>query len=226
MNAIGRVTLCLGLLSAGVVAQTGLERVSRIERPLLHRSLATIPLELGGWSGRDEEINPAIRAVSEATDCLSRTYSNPRFPGVVLSLWINFSSFGGNMRHSPETCLPMHGSNKIESMTQVLTIPAPGGTDLTVSQLAYTQGEDQLVQAIGFWYYIFGESGIERWVRTLPITSRSSHGRTTRGSGMTVEVFWSSEGEPDSTAFRDFARALLGEIGPILPDDQAVYHVP
>jgi hypothetical protein len=226
MKAIGRVTLCLGLLSLGFAAQAGLESASRIERPPLRRPLATLPVELGGWSGRDEAIDPAIRAVSEATDCLSRTYTNPRFPGVTLSLWINYSSFGGNMRHSPETCLPMHGSAKIESMTRVLTIPGPDGKGVNISRLAYTHGEDELVQAIGFWYYIFGESGIERWVRTLPITSRSSHGRTTRGSGMTVEVFWASEGEPDSAAFQDFAQVLVNDLGPILPEDRAAYHVP
>ena len=226
MTVIGRVTLCVGLLSAGVAAQAGLESASRIERPPLRRPLATLPMELGGWSGQDDPIDPAIRAVSEATDCLSRTYTNPKFPGVALSLWVNYSSFGGNMRHSPETCLPAHGSTKIESMTAILRIPGPDDKALTVSRLAYSQGEDELVQAIGFWYYIFGESSIERWVRTLPITSRSSHGRTTRGSGMTVEVFWKSEGEPDSVAFRDFARVLLKDLGPILPDDQAAYHVP
>jgi hypothetical protein len=226
MKAIGRVTLCLGLLSAGVATQAGLEKASRIERPPLRRTLATIPMDLGGWSGRDESIDPAIRAVSEATDCVSRTYLNPKFPGVALSLWINYSSFGGNMRHSPETCLPMHGHTKIESMTRVLAVPGPDGKDLNVSRLAYTRGEEELVQAIGFWYYIFGESAIERWVRTLPVTSRSSHGRTTRGSGMTVEVFWTSEGEPDSAAFQDFARALLNKLNPILPDDRVAYHVP
>ncbi len=226
MKAIGRVSLCLGLLSAGFAAQAGLEGASRIERPPLRRPLASIPTALGAWSGRDEPVDPGILAVSEATDCLSRTYTNPSYPGVTLSLWINYSSFGGNMRHSPETCLPMHGWNKIESMTKMLAIPGPAGKDQSVSRLAYSRAEDELVQAIGFWYYIFGESDIERWVRTLPVTSRSSHGRTTRGSGMTVEVFWTGEGEPDSAAFEDFARVLLEELGPIMPEDRAAYHVP
>ena len=66
----------------------------------------------------------------------------------------------------------------------------------------------------------------ERWVRGLPITSRSSHGRTTRGSGLTVEVFWRHELDPESEAFRDFARGLLAGLDPILPADRASYHVP
>ena len=224
MNAIGRATLCLGLLTAGVGAQAGLEKLSRIERPPLLRPLASLPKELDGWTGRDLEILPDILERSQATECLSRLYENPKYPGVGLSLWLNYSLYGTNMRHSPEICLPSHGWTKVESLTRVLPISSRDGIQVPVSRLAYAQGE--LVQGIGFWYYIFGEGAVERWVRTLPITSRSSHGRTTRGSGLTVEVSWRTEGDPESEAFRDFARALLVGLDPILPDDRAGYHVP
>ena len=224
MKAIGRATLCLSLLSAGVAAQAGLENLSKIERPPLRVPLATLPMEMDGWVGKSEEVDPEILRQSQSTECLSRTYFHPKYPGVGLSLWINYSIYGANMRHSPEICLPMHGSTKVESMTQVMAIPSAGGKDVSVSRLAYAQGE--LVQGVGFWYYIFGESSIERWVRGLPVTSRSSHGRTTRGSGLTVEVFWKTETDPESRAFRDFARALLGGLDPIMPTDRAGYYVP
>ena len=100
---------------------------------------------------------------------------------------------------------------------------APDGRT-TLTRLAYRQGE--LVQEIGFWYYIFGEGRVERYVRSLPITSRSSHGRTTRGSGLTVEVFCPGEVDPDGEALQEFASALLSELGHFLPDDRAGYHVP
>ena len=224
MNAIGRATLCLGLLSAGVAARAGLENLSRIERPPLRRPLASLPLALGDWSGRDEPIDPEIFQRSQATECISRIYENPKFPGAPLSLWVNYSTFGTNMRHSPKICLPSHGSTEVESMTRVIPLAGPDGREVRVSRLAYAQ--DDLVQGVGFWYYIFGEGAIERWVRGLPITSRSSHGRTTRGSGLTVEVFWKMGGDPESEAFRDFARALLVGIDPILPADRVGYHVP
>ena len=65
---------------------------------------------------------------------------------------------------------------------------------MPITRLGYCQGE--LVQGVGFWYYIFGEGELEHFVRRLPITSRSSHGRTTRGSGMTVEVFCPGDERP------------------------------
>ncbi len=224
MKAIVRAALCLGLLAAGVAAQAAIENLSKIERPTLRLPLATLPMELDGWVGKSVAIDPDILERSQATECLSRTYVNPKFPSVPLSLWVNYSLYGTNMRHSPEICLPSHGSVKIESLTRVFAIPGPDGKDFSVSRLGYGQGE--LVQGVGFWYYIFGEGKIERWVRGLPVTSRSSHGRTTRGSGLTVEVFWKSETDPDSLAFRDFARALLDGLDPIIPTDRAGYHVP
>jgi len=224
MNATGRALLCLGLLSVGVAAQAALERMSKIDRPLLRRPLASLPKSLGGWTGDDLPVDPKIADESQATEYLSRSYTHPGFPGIALSLWVNYSTFGTNMRHSPEICLPMHGGSKIESQTKVIPIPGPDGRDVSVIRLAYAQGD--LIQGVGFWYYIFGEGSVERWVRTLPITSRSSHGRTTRGSGMTVEVFWTGESDDKVAAFQNFAHAVLNGLEPILPTDRADYHLP
>jgi hypothetical protein len=224
MNAIGRASLCLGLLSVGVAAHAGLETMSRIDRPALRRPLDSLPLELGSWAGKDQEINPEIREKSQATECLSRSYESPAFPGVRLNLWVNFSLEGTNMRHSPGICFPSQGWTKVEAQDQVIPIDGPEGRQVPVTRMGYER--DELVQGVGFWYYIFGEGAAERWIRTLPITSRSSHGRTTRGSGMTVEVFWGHDEAPDSPALRDFARALLVGLEPIMPADRAEYHVP
>lgn len=224
MPAMSRALICLGLLSVGVVAQAALERMSRIERPPLRRPLATLPLVMSGWSGEDRPVDPNVLKESQATEYVSRSYTNPRWPGITLSLWINYSTMGDNMRHSPEVCLPSHGGVKIESQTRVLPIPGPDGHPVPVIRLGYSQGE--LVQGVGFWYYIFGEGAVERWVRGLPITSRSSHGRTTRGSGMTVEVFWTGDTPEKLESFQDFAQATLSGLEPILPTARAEYYIP
>ncbi len=142
----------------------------------------------------------------------------------MLSLWINYSKHGLNLRHSPEVCLPSGGWTKVESQCRIVEVDRPGDNPLVLTRLGYSQGE--LVQGIGFWYYIFGEGSVERYVRQLPITSRSSHGRTTRGSGLTVEVFCPGEFDPDGEALQDFAKSLLSALEPILPDNRAEYFVP
>lgn len=223
LKAAPRVALGCAVLGIGLAAQGATERLVETPRPPLKQPLATLPLQLGPWLGRDVPVDPRVVEESQATEYLNRVYEDPRRPGLQLTLWINYSEFGLNMRHSPEVCLPSGGWEKVESQTRVLEVFGPEGPVL-LTRLTYRQGE--LVQGIGFWYYIFGEGWLERSVRQLPITSRSSHGRTTRGSGLTVEVFCPGEADPDGAALREFAGALLAELDPLLPDDRAIYHIP
>jgi len=169
-------------------------------------------------------VAPDIVERAQTTDYLNREYVDRRNPGRRLTLWINYSEQGTNLRHTPEICLPSSGWEKVESQTRELAIPAGSGRELTVTRLGYAQGD--LVKHVGFWYYIFGEGRLENYVRRLPITSRSSHGRTTRGSSMTVEVFYAGDLDADGAMLADFARGLLAKLDPILPADRAEYHVP
>jgi EpsI family protein len=224
MSARRRVALCGVTLVLGLAAQAGLEAMTAIERPRLRAPLATIPLELGPWVGQDVPVDPLILKEAQTDDYLSREYEDRRHPGRRLSLWVNYSLTGLNLRHSPEICLPSGGWSKVESQCKVITMTAADGRSVPVTRLGYAKGE--LEQSVGFWYYIFGEGRLEQYVRGLPITSRSSHGRTTRGSGMTVEVFCPGATDPDGEALRDFARELLAAVEPLLPDRRASYYIP
>jgi len=208
----------------GLAAQGELKRLNQTERPSLRRDLASIPLDLGDWVGQDELIAPDIVERAQTTKYLNRVYESRTQPGLRLTLWINYSEKGTNLRHTPEICLPSGGWTKIESQTKVLNVLAPNDKKVLITRLGYGRGE--LVEQVGFWYYIFGEGKLENFVRQLPITSRSSHGQTTRGSSMTVEVFYPGEHDPDGDALRDFAQSLLIALEPVLPQDRAEYHVP
>jgi exosortase len=221
-GATSRIALACLLLLAGVAAQAGVEWMSHLPRPPLKRPLASLPLTLGDWVGRDVPVDPEVLERSQADDYLNRVYENPRHPDRPLTLWVNYSEHGLNLRHSPEICLPSGGWEKVESLTEIQAFQRPGKPATTATRLAYRRGE--LAQGVAFWYYIFGEGRVERFVRGLPITSRSSHGRTTRGSGLTVEVF--SPLDTDGRAFREFAPVLLDHLEPILPDDRANYFRP
>ncbi len=224
MNARIRAIIGLGILVCGLTAQAALERATATERPALKKSLKTLPMTLGGWTGQDVEMDAEILRQTQADDFLNREYKNPRRPGCSLKLWINYSSTGLNLRHSPEVCLPSGGWEKNEAQSVVKQVARPGGNPTRIMRLGYSQGD--MVQGVGFWYYIFGEGSVERYVRQLPITSRSSHGRTTRGSGLTVEVFGLVSTDPDGEALVEFASALLDELEPLLPLDRAPYFLP
>lgn len=224
MSAKGRAILCGLILTSGLLAQAGLEALATTERPLLRAPLSSIPLDLGDWIGHDTEVDPDIIEKAQTTEYVSRDYESKSQPGRHLRLWINYSREGNNLRHSPKICLPSGGWQPVEAECRTLTLDNGAGRSIPISRLAYNQGE--LVQAVGFWYYIFGEGALEKYVRTLPITSRSSHGRTTRGSSMTVEVFSVGDTDAQDTLLKDFSRELLKTLEPILPEDRADYYVP
>jgi EpsI family protein len=224
MSRFQRVLFCGAVLTAGLAAQAALECFDRTERPALHRPLATVPTELGDWAGTDQPVDPNILAQAQTTEYLNRVYQSRRHPGRKLQLWVNYSRIGDNLRHTPEICLPSGGWTKVESQTRVLNIDAGGEAPVRVTRLGYSRGE--LVEHVGFWYYIFGEGKLENAIRRLPITSRSSHGRTTRGSSMTVEVFYPGDQDPEGEVLREFARELMRALEPILPTPRAAYYIP
>jgi hypothetical protein len=198
--------------------------MNQTKRPALRKPLTAVPLSLGSWTGRDLPVEADIIERAQTTEYLSRTYESSKHPGLSVQLWINYSRHGDNLRHTPEICLPSGGWNKIESQTRMLSVPVGQDRSMKIIRLGY--GRDELVESVGFWYYIFGEGKLEKYVRSLPITSRSSHGRTTRGSSMTVEVFCPGELDPDGEGLRDFARELLEVLDEILPLERADYHIP
>jgi len=224
MSKLQRAVLCGAILATGLAAQAGLERLNRTERPLLRRPLASIPLDLENWIGRDELVDPDIVLRAQTTEYLNRTYESRMQPGLKLRLWVNYSREGTNLRHTPEICLPSGGWTKIESQTRAIAVPLDEDRSIPVTLLGYSRGE--LVEHVGFWYYIFGEGKLENYVRRLPVTSRSSHGRTTHGSSMTVEVFYPGEHDPEGESLREFAQELVKALDPILPLERAVYHIP
>jgi EpsI family protein len=224
MSQIKRAFLCGAILAIGMAAQAALAALNRTERPALRMPLASIPLDLGNWAGRDEPVDPDIIERAQTTEYLNRTYDSRTQAGLSLRLWINYSRFGNNLRHTPEICLPSGGWSKIESQSRVISVPVGENREIPITRLGYGQGE--LVEHVGFWYYIFGEGKLENYVRRLPITSRSSHGRTTRGSSMTVEVFYRGDNDPEGEGLREFARELLKALEGILPLERADYHIP
>jgi EpsI family protein len=224
MSPPRRVVLCSVILTTGLAAGAGLEEATRIERPALLGPLSSVPTELGDWLGEDLALDADVFRESQADDYINRAYESRTRPGLRIRLWVNYSRPGNNLRHSPEKCLPSAGWDKVESECRVLPLDRPGANPLMCTRLVYSKGE--LAQVIGFWYYIFGEGRLEHFVRGLPITSRSSHGRTTRGSGMTIEVFCDRDSDADGEVLKDFARLLLPAIERLLPEIRAEYFIP
>jgi Protein of unknown function (DUF3485) len=158
----------------------------------------------GYWIGSDRPVCDELGRRARSTEYLSRVYESRKRPGVAPRLRVNYSLMGNNLRRTPDSCLPGTGWPQIESRSRVLEIPASDGPSVKVSRPGYSQAD--IVEHVGFWYYISGEGAPENDVRNLPITSQPSHGRATRGSSMTIEVFYPGEIDPDGDASREFAK--------------------
>lgn len=223
MNVKSRALMTIGLLGLGLATHAAMERAAAIERPLLKKPLTELPMAFGDWQGRDEPIAAEIVEEAQTDDYVNRVYENTKYPGQRVSLWINYSVKGLNLRHSPEVCLPSGGWSRVESLNETLAIDDPAGQPVPISVLGYSK--DSTIQRIGFWYYIFGEGKIHKAIRGLPVTSRSSHGRTTRGSSMTIEIFRPQD-EERQELMADFAQCLLKELEPFLPEARDTYFRP
>jgi EpsI family protein len=224
MTRIQRIVICGTIVTSSLAAQAALEGVTQATRPPLRQPLSSLPMEIGDWVGVDQPVTEDLIRKAQSTEYLSRVYESRKWPGVSLRLWVNYSIMGNNLRHTPGVCLPGAGWTKVESQTRVFEFASGDGLPVNVSRLGFSQAD--MVEHVGFWYYIFGEGKLENYVRNLPITSQTSHGRATRGSSMTIEVFYPGESDPDGVAFREFARDFLLEMEPILPLPRASYHLP
>ena len=129
MSPLFRAVLCVVILTCGFAAQAGLEEMSKIERPPLRETLASIPLELGDWVGQDEPVKPEIIEKAQTTEYLNRDYESTTHPGRHFKLWINYSREGNNLRHSPEICLPSSrlAKGRKSECRRCLSVPSDSG---------------------------------------------------------------------------------------------------
>jgi hypothetical protein len=224
MTVKRRIIVGVAIVGLGLVAQAGLEAACGIDRPSLRRPLASLPTTMGDWVGAEHPVTEQLVAQAQATEYLSRVYESRRYPGLQVRLWVNYSILGDNLRHSPKICLPSGGWTENEAQRRILEVATAGGPTLALTRLGYTQGD--LVSHIGFWYYIFGEGRIQNYIRRLPITSQSSYGRATRGSSITIEIFYPGDRDPNGDGLRDFAGELVRNLDPILPEGRAAYFLP
>ena len=51
MSQFKRAVLCGIILAIGMAAQAALETINQTDRPALRKPLASIPLDLGQWTG-------------------------------------------------------------------------------------------------------------------------------------------------------------------------------
>lgn len=152
MTGRGRLILSLGLL----VGTLGfLQLRSTGEAIPLRRTLATFPVALGEWQGREATLldGDTLR-VLRPTDYLVRRYADPS--GRSLWLYIGYwdSQRRGVQPHSPKNCLPGGGWEPLEAVR--MAVPLGDGRAIPVNRFVIQKEREQ--QVVLYWYQSRGRA--------------------------------------------------------------------
>jgi EpsI family protein len=132
------------LLSAGVYCA----RTTSAEAVVAREPLASMPLDLGDWHGREAApLADDVLGQLGVDDYVNRQYARAGAPPVGIYVGYYASQRQGDTIHSPENCLPGAGWIPVEtSRAEVRS----GGRTLTVNQFVIQKGIDR--QAVLYWY--------------------------------------------------------------------------
>jgi EpsI family protein len=148
---MSRGRACAALLMIGVTAT--LAQAARARGPQLHSQLASLPLQVAAWRGRDEAPldEETVRALG-ADAYLQRSYAAST--GAPVDLYIAY--YGrqqpGASIHSPLHCLPGTGWEPLDIAT--LSVALPDGTAGQVRRLLVRKNMDRAV--VLYWYAVHG----------------------------------------------------------------------
>src|SRR5262249_46411169 len=99
-----------------------------------------VPLQVGDWEARSEEMDPALAAATEMSGYLMRTYVH-RHDKTELSLLIVAGRSGPMAVHTPDVCYTSSGHTLVSPQTRVSVAPADGGPESEFWSARFRKGE-------------------------------------------------------------------------------------
>lgn len=114
-------------------------------------SLASLPLKIGDWSGREEPLDQVYLDVLQVSDYLMAQFSRPTDPAPV-GLWIAYydTQTQGVAVHSPRACLPGGGWQIVQITDHEIDGVGPDGGPLRVNRVEIALGEQR--QLVYYWF--------------------------------------------------------------------------
>jgi EpsI family protein len=160
-----------------------LARKSTAEPTLIREPLATLPMQLGAWSGREApDLEKKILDVLGVDDYTRRTFFAGSEAGWV-SLYIGYyrSQRQGDTVHSPLNCLPGAGWTPISQDRATLMVKdtptASVDREVTINRFVIQKGLQR--QLVLYWYQSHGRVvASEYWGRIYTVTDAIRHNRT------------------------------------------------
>lgn len=169
----------------------------------LRRPLAELPMSIGGWVGRDVEINDENQNFGE--DFVQRIYQLPGTPQGAL-VWIVYAADGEDRGHHPEICMAVAGKREHTDERATLDVP---GHEQPVQQYRFGSSHDS--QWVFYWHYTLNPPPNEE----LDDLQRTYQRMRRRPSSMTLEVF--APGGTDIAKLHEFVIELDAAVHEHLP---------
>ncbi len=219
MNAPART-----ILVAVLIAVTGgyLLRASKTEAVPLRESLASCPVEIGDWSGRDAEpLDTETLAALGVDEYLNRLYATRS--GALVGLYVGYyaSQRQGDTIHSPLNCLPGAGWLPVKTGRAQVAVastpdggPAPDGR-IEVNRFVIEKGLDR--QVVIYWYQSRGRVvASEYWGRFYLMADAIRRNRTDGAMVRVISPILTTEEDAERHAI-DFVQQLFPLLHAYLP---------
>jgi EpsI family protein len=178
-----------------------------------HRSLASFPHTLGGWSSSDLALSQDELDVLGPGDFLLRTYqAAPSDPVVGLFIAYFPSQRSGDTIHSPKHCLPGSGWTPLRS--DRITLDLPGHAPFQANRYLIAKGEER--QLVLYWYWAH-DRGVasEYWAKYYLVTDAI---RMRRSDGSLIRLITLIRPEETADVAQQRLLALSRNIVPIIND--------
>ena len=119
-------------------------------------NLASFPLAIGGWQGRNEaDFSRQIVAILGVDDYIFRTYRQPATPPIGLYVGYHDSQRQGDTIHSPLNCLPGAGWQPTSKGRAIVVVRSATGTQsIEINRYVIQRGLDR--QLVLYWYQSHG----------------------------------------------------------------------
>ena len=146
--------------------------------------LASLPHQLGPWTGTDIAIPQDILDILGAGDFLLRVYRTSETPQPYVDLFIAYfpSQRSGDSIHSPKNCLPGAGWSPVES--ERVTLSLPGHTPFPANRYVIAKGDDRML--VLYWYLAHDRAvASEYWAKFYLVADAM---RLNRSDGSLIRV--------------------------------------
>lgn len=196
-----------------VGASLVVQRASKAAPVEPRASLASLPLQLAGWAGRElPGWDERVQRVLGADQYVNRRYVRD---GNLADLYVGYysSQRQGDSIHSPQNCLPGAGWQPVAN--DRVTVPIGTGRTATVNRYIIQKNLDQ--QVVLYWFQGRGRVVASEYANRMYLVFDSLRTRRSDGALVRIMVPVLTSADAASANAESFAAALYPNLSEVIP---------